>query len=899
MNNYLNLRKERGMNILTQKFVKSLLVILMVFGMIGATLVNSMIDIHAVDSEGNLEVGDTLSEIFPDEAFREYVYEVVLGKGDVYVDATHASHVLEQTDIDKIEEHEELFVDRKGINSLEGVQYFVALEILRAYSNNLNSIDVSKNVNLTLLHVSDNKLTNVDVSNNLQLLRLDVQYNEISSLDVSMLESLTELNIYNNPISQIVVHDNAKPNITSLSYMWTNIVDFDLSGFSSLDVLAVTHGAFLPSNNAITRFYVTGSRGYNDLSAVRFMGDAGFVTQDSITGYYVIAPNMNVSYGFNVSAVANGGTTVFQSFGDYQSLTEGGLVDRKGNLVIGATLTNVDSDGSIVLPSGGTIVTPEGTLTFDGKVSIKDGVIKTEDDYTFEKNTADWDSTTSTGTPNIGDIQTTINIPAGETTIINTNGSESSVPAGTVITNDDNHKFVVTGDATVDSEGNITSQSPWAELPAAQTHTVNPDGSITVPEGSLVLLPPDGSDFWYSVGETTIGADGTIILSDKALLQQIDSKIDALEDAGVVRATTTEAQFAEIQAIVDKIVDPTKKVEGQAKLDDARKEHIDSMLAALDVNPADGKIDLDVTLADFADIEDAIGYMTNNVDKLTAQGLVNGKKAELADSLIKDVISKMDVSVDASGNLTTTIGVADYEQIQDLITSLPNGAVKDGLQEELNDIRKDQIIDMIDALLDVSGDADPALATITNLDKIEDLIAAMPWSPQKEDVIDYFLDKFGDVYYLVMQGLPVYTGQSTLVSAQISTPFTKFTNVYIGAIGDDNVANWTPLIRSLDGGVTGQYIAYEGSTFITLTRSYLETFGNGTYEIKVVFGNNVYVPLQLVVAKPATTSPANPNVPNTPNTGVAGSVLPWMGLVAVSAGASTFFMKKKNEEEVE
>jgi len=911
MNNYLNLRKERGMNILTQKFVKSLLVIFMVFGMVATTISNSMITIRAEGVDTLVADSTTLEEAFPDIAFREFVYEEVLGNGDTYVDATHSNHLLTAADIGAIEARTTISYfggegHRLDVYTMEGLQHFTSLEVLEIRNiSSLTTLDVSTLINLRILTVNGTKVSTIDLSSN-ELLE---QFHSVDSslsgtLDLTSNPLIRDVSIFSSDVDEVVFSPEAKANLRLIAISSTKIGAFEFSAdFVSLNDIAIR--PFDDISDIVSQIVSIGI--YRDDSVVgigygvRVWGDAGFLAQGP-SGYYVVNENMNAQYRFNTPRIEGEGKVMYphlSAVGPRHNFAEPALIDKYGNLIIGVTVSDISSDGNLSLTAGDRVLTAIGTMTITGNGMMKDGVITvTDGSFSVDKNTSSYDDVLKRPVTNERDIETQFDLPAGETATINTNGSESTVPGGTVIINNDGDKAVVVGESTVDSEGNITSELPWVELPAGETHVANPDGSITVPDGSVINYPDGTTE--TPMGPTTIYPDGTIIYSDDELLNKIDNAISALDkdSDGKVDADVTEAEFAAIQEIVDKIVDPAKKAEGQAKLDEARMEHIDSMLEALDAD-GNGRIDTHITVDDFAAIEDAIDYMTNSADKLIAQGKVDAAKVQLIEKLLDEIEATMDVSVDGSGDLTTTIGVADYEQVQDLITSLPNGAVKDGLQERLNDIRKDQIIDMIDALLDTNGDADPALATVGNLDKIEDLIAAMPWSTQKEEVIDYFLEKFGDIYYLVMQGFPVYTGQSTLVSAQISTPFTKFTNVYIGPIGDDNMANWTPLIRSYDGGVTGQYIAYEGSTFITLTRSYLETFGNGTYEIKVVFGNNVYVPLQLVVAKPATTSPANPNVPNTPNTGVAGSVLPWMGLVAVSAGASTFFMKKKNEEEVE
>ena len=55
-----------------------------------------------------------------------------------------------------------------GISSLNGIEYFANLQILYCGSNQLISLDVSKNTALTYLSCNGNQLTSLDVSNSVK-----------------------------------------------------------------------------------------------------------------------------------------------------------------------------------------------------------------------------------------------------------------------------------------------------------------------------------------------------------------------------------------------------------------------------------------------------------------------------------------------------------------------------------------------------------------------------------------------------------------------------------------------------------------------------------------------------------------------------------------------------------
>ena len=84
----------------------------------------------------------------PDPKFRDYVLRHFDTDNDGEISTAEA---LEVTVID---------VARFGIKSLEGIQYFINLKYLNCSSNQLSTLDVSKNTALTYLYCYNNQLFN-------------------------------------------------------------------------------------------------------------------------------------------------------------------------------------------------------------------------------------------------------------------------------------------------------------------------------------------------------------------------------------------------------------------------------------------------------------------------------------------------------------------------------------------------------------------------------------------------------------------------------------------------------------------------------------------------------------------------------------------------------------------
>ena len=143
-----------------------------------------------------------------------------------------------------------------NMNSLKGIEWFINLKRLRCGWNNLTSLDVSHNTELTYLGCDNNKLTSLDVSHNTALQELACFSNQLTSLDVSKNLSLTHFTCGWNQLTSIDVSHN------------TALVEFgcDANPLKSIDV---SHNTALISlacyRNGLTKLDVSHNMALQEL----------------------------------------------------------------------------------------------------------------------------------------------------------------------------------------------------------------------------------------------------------------------------------------------------------------------------------------------------------------------------------------------------------------------------------------------------------------------------------------------------------------------------------------------------------------------------------------------------------------------------------------------------------
>ena len=160
------------------------------------------------------------AENFPDEAFRNYV-SANFDDGDGILSDTEISAVTA------------IKVNRKGIKSLKGIEYFTALTKLDCHENQITSLDLSSCTRLTYLDCCLNKLTNLEIKQCTGLIYLECDENDITSLDLSGLSALAQLNCCNCLIESLDI--SGCVGLKDLNCGYNYIETLDLSDCTTLE----------------------------------------------------------------------------------------------------------------------------------------------------------------------------------------------------------------------------------------------------------------------------------------------------------------------------------------------------------------------------------------------------------------------------------------------------------------------------------------------------------------------------------------------------------------------------------------------------------------------------------------------------------------------------------------
>ena len=168
----------------------------------------------------NLSSIEVNKDNFPDNAFRNWILLNVKGAKDSVLTGEEIAQV------------KSINCNYERIRSLEGIGHFVALTSLSCYSNQLTSLDVSKNTALTSLSCYSNQLTSLDVSKNTALKGLYCYSNQLTTLDVSKNTALTSLYCYSNQLTSLDVSKNTA--LTTLYCYSNQLTTLDVSNNTAL-----------------------------------------------------------------------------------------------------------------------------------------------------------------------------------------------------------------------------------------------------------------------------------------------------------------------------------------------------------------------------------------------------------------------------------------------------------------------------------------------------------------------------------------------------------------------------------------------------------------------------------------------------------------------------------------
>ena len=181
---------------------------------------------------------------FPDKNFRDYVAREW--------DENHDNRFSPS----EIANAKWISCDNKEISNLKGIEFFTNIWLLECYYNNLTTIDLSHNKNLSYINCHHNQLNeldvsglpllktfycghnalpSIDVSKNEKLEDFDCQDNHLDTLNVSQNKELVKLSCGTNNLTELDVRENKK--LKGLSCYESKLSNLDLRNQTELEVL--------------------------------------------------------------------------------------------------------------------------------------------------------------------------------------------------------------------------------------------------------------------------------------------------------------------------------------------------------------------------------------------------------------------------------------------------------------------------------------------------------------------------------------------------------------------------------------------------------------------------------------------------------------------------------------
>ena len=153
-------------------------------------------------------------------------------------------------------------VANQNISNLTGIEYFTALKELQCRSNQLTTLDVSRNTALTYLDCSGNQLTTLDVSRNTTLTYLDCGGNRLTTLDVSKNTALKYLYCTSNQLTTLDVSKNTE--LAQLDCSSNQLTSIDISQNMALEDLGCGSNQLtsldISKNSALTHLHCSNSQ---------------------------------------------------------------------------------------------------------------------------------------------------------------------------------------------------------------------------------------------------------------------------------------------------------------------------------------------------------------------------------------------------------------------------------------------------------------------------------------------------------------------------------------------------------------------------------------------------------------------------------------------------------------
>ena len=160
----------------------------------------------------------------PDENFRDYVAEEWDKIHDKYFSPREIANA------------KWISCDNKEISNLKGIEFFTNIWLLECYYNNLTTIDLSHNKNLSYINCHHNQLNELDVSGLPLLETFYCGHNALPSIDVSKNEKLEDFDCQDNHLDTLDVSQNKE--LVKLSCGTNNLTELEVSENKKLKELS-------------------------------------------------------------------------------------------------------------------------------------------------------------------------------------------------------------------------------------------------------------------------------------------------------------------------------------------------------------------------------------------------------------------------------------------------------------------------------------------------------------------------------------------------------------------------------------------------------------------------------------------------------------------------------------
>lgn len=162
---------------------------------------------------------------FPDENFRDYVAGEWDKNRDKYFSPSEIANA------------KWISCDNKEISNLKGIEFFTNIWLLECYYNNLTTIDLSHNKNLSYINCHHNQLKELEVSGLPLLKTFYCGHNALPSIDVSKNEKLEDFDCQDNHLDTLNVSQNKE--LVKLSCGHNNLTELDVSENKKLKTLGL------------------------------------------------------------------------------------------------------------------------------------------------------------------------------------------------------------------------------------------------------------------------------------------------------------------------------------------------------------------------------------------------------------------------------------------------------------------------------------------------------------------------------------------------------------------------------------------------------------------------------------------------------------------------------------